>query len=143
MKGPRVKRGNGPQSAMTKATYRKKALPFLLNDFERRCAYCLDPDEFRHPSQNHVEHFDCKLKERKKHQFKNLMLACVTCNTCKHAKPVVNPLNSEQRFLNCTLENEFPEHIEEVPDGQWRAKTDAGNYHLESIGRQERCHVQK
>ncbi len=59
---PRLKRGVGPKSKMTKANYRKKALPHLLKDFEKHCAYCLDPSELRHPSQNHVEHFHCKLK---------------------------------------------------------------------------------
>lgn len=143
MKGPRVKRGKGPKSSMTEATYRKKALPFLLQDFERRCAYCLDPDEFRHPSQNHVDHFDCKLKKRQRHQYKNLMLACVTCNTCKHDKPVMNPFSKEQRILNCTVVNEFIEHIREQPDGQWEAIKESGNYHLESIGLREPCHVNK
>src|ERR1700722_15453991 len=97
----RVKRSKGPKSRMTKATYRKKALPFLLKDFEGRCAYCLDPNEFRHPKQDQVDHFDCKLKERQRHQFKNLMLACGTCNFCKLNKPVHNPYDSEQRLLNC------------------------------------------
>lgn len=143
MKQPRVKRGSGPASLLTQATYRKKALPHLLKDFEKRCAYCLDPDEFRHPSQNHVEHFNCKLHGRKRHQYKNLMLGCATCNCCKHDKPVVNPYDKNQRLLNCTEETEFPEHIQESPDGQWHALTEAGQYHLTSIGLQERCHQAK
>src|SRR5437868_3115831 len=110
----RVNRSDGPKSTMTEATYRKKALPFLLKDFEGRCAYCLDPSEFRHPSQNHVEHFNCKLHGRKRHLYANLMLACATCNQCKHAKPVVNPLDQDQRLLNCTEENEFPAQIVEA-----------------------------
>ena len=128
---------------MTKATCRKKALPFLLKDFEGRCAYCLDPGEFRHPSQSQVDHFDCKLKERKRHQYKNLMLACAACNLSKHDKPVVNPFDKDQRLLNCTEENEFPAHIVETDDGQWEALTSAGKYHLESIGLRESCHKQK
>jgi hypothetical protein len=128
---------------MTEWTYRKKALPHLLKDFERSCAYCLDPDDFRHPSLNNVDHFDCKLKARKRHQYKNLMLACVACNLTKHDKPVHNPLDKEQRLLNCTFETEFPEHIFESFDGQWNAYTKAGEYHLESIGLTEACHKQK
>jgi len=122
----RVKRGTGPKSTMTKASYRRKGLPFLLKDFEGRCAYCLDPNEFRHPSQDQVDHFNCKLKERKRHQYKNLMLACATCNHCKHDKPTVNPFDKEQRLINCTEENEFPDHIWERDDGQWEAKTKPG-----------------
>jgi hypothetical protein len=45
--------------------------------------------------------------------------------------------------LNCTEENEFPEHIVELEDGQWEPKTKAGEYHLESIGLRESCHRQK
>jgi len=143
MKGPRVNRSAGPKSKMTKANYRKKALRFLLKDFQGCCAYCLDPSDFRHPQQNHVDHFDCKLKERQRHQYKNLMLACVTCNSCKHDKPVINPLDQEQRLLNCTIENEFPEHIVEIEEGQWKPITKQGEYHLESIGLTESCHQRK
>jgi hypothetical protein len=143
MSAARVKRSAGPKSKMTEATYRKKALPHLLKDFERRCAYCLDPDEFRHPSLNQVDHFNCKLRRRQRHQYVNLMLACAACNLSKHDKPVKNPFDGEQRLLNCTLEGEFPEHIAETRDGQWEPRTKAGLYHLESIGLRESCHRQK
>jgi HNH endonuclease len=128
---------------MTEYTYRKKALPHLMRDFDGQCAYCLDPKEFRAPSQSHVEHFDCKLKGRKRHFYKNLMLACAACNMSKHGKPVKNPFNEEQRLLNCTEENEFVEHIRETGDGQWEAMTPVGYYHLESIGLREDCHRNK
>jgi len=140
---PRVKRGPGPAKTMTKATYRKKALLHLLKDFEKRCAYCLDPNDFRHPSQDHVDHFDCKLPERKRHQYRNLMLACATCNQCKHDKPVVNAYSAKQRLLNCTEESEFSVHIVEGDDGQWTEVTEAGKYHLASIGLKEECHRKK
>ncbi len=143
MSEARVKRSVGPKSKMTKATYRKKALEFLLKDFQGHCAYCLDPDSFRHPSQDQVDHFDCKLKGRRRHQYKNLMLACPACNLCKRDKPIRNPLDREQRLLNCTVENEFPGHIIERDDGQWEAVTKEGEYHLESIGLTELCHKNK
>lgn len=143
MKMSRVKRSKGPASAMTEFTYRKKALPFLMKDFNGHCAYCLDPKEFRAPSQSHVEHFDCKLKGRKRHFYKNLMLACAACNMSKRGKPIKNPLNPEQRLINCTEENEFIEHIRETEDGQWEPLTPAGHYHLESIELREDCHRKK
>ena len=143
MKIPRVKRSKGPTSAMTEFTYRKKALPHLIKDFNGQCAYCLDPKEFRASSQSHVEHFDCKLKGRKRHFYKNLMLSCAACNMSKHGKPIINPLNEEQRLLNCTEENEFIGHIRETEDGQWEAMTPAGYYHLESIELREDCHKNK
>jgi hypothetical protein len=128
---------------MTKATYRRKALPFLLSDFQGKCAYCLDPKEFRAPSQNQVDHFNCKIKSRERNYYRNLMLACAACNLSKHDKPVTNPYNSRQRLLNCTEENEFPEHIEEDANGQWKPISDAGLYHLESIGLTADCHRAK
>ena len=143
MMAPRVQRSAGPRAKMTEATYRKKALPFLLKDFDGCCAYCLDPGEFRSPSQSQVDHFDCKLSGRKRNQYFNLMLACAACNLSKHDKPIVNPLNKEQRLLDCTKENEFPNHIVEAEDGRWEPKSEAGIYHLASIGLQERCHRQK
>lgn len=143
MSAPRVSRGPGPKAKLTEGNYRKKALPLLLVDFKRSCAYCLDPDDFRHPSLNHVEHFNCKIHGRGRHQYKNLMLACAACNLTKHDKPVVNPLDKRQRLLNCTVENEFPEHIWEDEDGQWVAATAAGEYHLTAIGLQETCHKLK
>jgi len=143
MKTPRVKRSKGPTSAMTEFTYRKKALPHLMKDFDGHCAYCLDPKEFRAPSQSHVEHFDCKLKGRKRHYYNNLMLSCAACNMSKHGKPLKNPLDEKQRLLNCTEENEFVEHIREMEDGQWEAVTPAGHYHLESIELREDCHRNK
>lgn len=139
----RVKRGPGPMKKLSKATYRKKALPFLLEDFNSRCAYCLDPGEFRHPSQQQIDHFNCRLGGRRRHQYKNLMLACAACNLSKHDKPIANPFDKEQRLLNCTLEHEFPEHIVELPNGQWVPKTKAGEYHLRSIGLQEPSHQNK
>ena len=143
MSGRRVKRSEGPRSKMTKATYRKKALPYLLKDFDRHCAYCLDPSDFRSPSENHIDHFDCKLRERQRHQYKNLMLACSACNISKHDKPVVNPFDSDQRLLNCTEENEFPTHIVEAADGRWHPVTKAGEYHIESIELNAECHRNK
>jgi hypothetical protein len=140
---PRVKRGLGPQTTMTKATYRKKALPHLLNDFERSCAYCLDPNDFRHPSQDQVDHFNCKLPERRRHQYKNLMLACAACNLNKHDKVVINPHDQEQRLLNCTVENEFDGHIVEGKDGHWVSTTNAGEYHITSIELDHQCHRKK
>jgi len=143
MKIPRVKKGRGPKSKMTQATYRKKALKYLLEDFDGHCAYCLDPKEFRAPSLTQVDHFDCKIKGRERNYYKNLMLACAACNHYKHDKPVKNPYDPEQRLLNCTEENEFIEHSEEKPDGQWTPKTKAGEYHLVSIGMMADCHHAK
>lgn len=56
---------------------------------------------------------------------------------------MVNPSDNSQRLLNCTEENEFPEHVVETDDGQWMGKTPQGEYHLAAIGLQENCHKTK
>ena len=128
---------------MTEATYRKKALPFLIVDFKGQCAYCLDSKEFRAPSQSQVEHFDCKLSGRQRHYYRNLNLSCAACNLSKHDKPVKNPFNPEQRLLNCCEENEYIGHIIEDDRGQWLPVTEAGKYHLACINLGADCHVKK
>jgi hypothetical protein len=140
---PRVVRGKAPKTKLTEANYRKKALSYLIRDFGNRCAYCLDPSEFRHSSLNHVDHFDCELTGKKRHRYENLMLACVTCNFCKRDKPLRNPFEKTQRLLNCTEETEFPKHIQEGSNGQWNALTPEGHYHLQVIGLTERSHENK
>jgi hypothetical protein len=140
----RVKRGGGPNSTMTKNTYRRKALAYLKEDFSNRCAYCLQPLEEQHINQNHVEHFNAHLPERQKNAYKNLMLACSACNLAKSYKKVADPLAPERRLLNCTLEKEFPAHIVEDPKTcKWEAKTEAGDYHLRSIDLNEQSHVRR
>src|SRR5688500_331196 len=118
---------------MTENTYRRKALSYLRTDFQGRCAYCLKAMDRLHQNQVHVDHFDCHKRNRKRNQYKNLMLCCGGCNLNKHFKHAVNPYNSKQRLLNCTEENEFPEHIEEHESGVWLGKTDEGQYHIDSI----------
>ncbi len=143
MSQPRVKRSRGPKGVLTKHNYRKKTLPLLQKDFSGRCAYCLESHEFRHANQTHVDHFDCRLHGRRRHQYANLMLACSACNLSKHDKPVRNPLATSQRLLNCTKENEFPEHIVENDTGEWIPRSDAARYHIAAINLSERSHRRK
>lgn len=143
MTAERVRRGPGPPVMLREGNYRKKALPFLRNDFQRTCAYCLDPRDLRHPSLDHVDHFNCKISGRKRHAYTNLMLACAACNLTKHDKPVCNPLDKRQRLLNCTRECEFPQHIRESEDGQWVPISPEGKYHVTVIGLDEACHRSK
>ena len=140
---PRVKRSRGPASAMTEYTYRKKALSFLKRDFQNRCAYCLRHLSDEHINQSHVEHFDSALKDRRRHRYSNLMLACSACNLSKLAKAVFDPKEPIRRLLNCTVENEFPEHVVENESSEWVAKTPAGDYHIRAVDLNEPAHVRR
>jgi hypothetical protein len=133
MNVPRVKRGPGPKGVLTKNTYRRKALKFLKADFGCQCAYCLQSSELQHANQTHVDHFDPHKPNRSRNAYSNLMLACSGCNLNKHDKFVQNPFNKSQRLLDCTKENEFPQHIVETSDGRWTGKTEEGIYHIATI----------
>lgn len=129
----RVKRGAGPKGVLTKNNYRRKALKFLKADFACQCAYCLQSSELLHANQTHIDHFDAHKPNRSRHAYENLMLACSGCNLNKHDKFVRNPFNKKQRLLDCTKENEFPQHIVEDRSGLWVGKTDEGIYHIATI----------
>ena len=129
---PRVKRSKGPSGTLTEATYRRKAFKHLVADFENRCAYCMQLLD-RPDLEKEIDHFNAHLKSKPRNQYWNLMLACRTCNNTKRAKLVCDPADTRRRLLNCTLENEFPEHIVEADDGRWIANTPAGDYHLTAL----------
>src|ERR1044071_8543470 len=116
----RVKRSNGPKGTLTKRNCRRKALPFLLADFQNRCAYCIQHGAMMRDLEMHLEHFDAHATGKARERYSNYMLACGACNLTKLAKYTVNPFDRRQRLLNCTVENEFPGHIFEDEDGHWR-----------------------
>lgn len=141
MSKARVKRSLGPKGTITKNNYRRKALPWLLKDFQHRCAYCLKLLDTTHPNQTHVDHFNAHAPRKLRNRYKNFMLACSACNLSKHFKPIQNRFDPSQHLLNCTELNEFPEHIIEHPSGEWIAKTPAAKYHITSIDLNESSHV--
>jgi hypothetical protein len=144
MAGPRVKRSKGPPGVLTKNNCRKKALPYLKADFKNRCAYCLRDMTQEHPNQSHVEHFNSHLPNRKKNQYKNLMLGCSACNLSKLTKFVTDPIATDRRMLNCTIENEFPTHIiENEITCKWDPQTPAGDYHIMCMDLNEGSHVRR
>ena len=74
-----------------------------------------------------IEEFKSKVKGG---GYKDRSAASKALGKCKGW----NPLDKQQRLLNCTEETEFPEHIVELDNGQWQSVTKAGEYHLVSIG---------
>jgi hypothetical protein len=89
-----------------------------------------------------VDHFDAGIKDNViRNQYSNLMLACMACNMMKSNKRNFDPKRPENRMLNCTKENEFPDHIVEDQEGQWIGKTPAGSYHITCTDLNERSRV--
>jgi hypothetical protein len=96
-----------------------------------------------HINQSHIDHFDSNLKGRRRHKYTNLMLACSACNLSKLAKEICDPKEPARRLLNCTLENEFPEHIIENDSCEWVSRTSPGAYHILSLDLNESAHVKR
>jgi hypothetical protein len=129
----RIRRGEPPKGKLNNKNYRRRALPALLRDFERRCAYSL-----RHEQQAgglthmEVDHFNPTLPNRSRNRYSNLFLSTRHCNLKKRA---YWPLPADQkkgiRFLNCCEEIDYGVHLFEKPDThELVALTPAGRYHI-------------
>ena len=129
----RVRRGEPPKGRLNSKNYRRRALPALLRDFERRCAYSL-----RHEQQAgglthmEVDHFNPTLPGRLGNKYSNLFLSTRHCNLKKHAYwPTPADQKKGIRFLNCCEEMDYGVHIFENPEThELVGVTPAGRYHI-------------
>lgn len=127
---PRVVRRQ-PKRNFTASTYRK-ALPYLLSDFEGRCAYSLQHVNRVGFKIMEVDHFNPNLRGLARHKYSNLFPATRHCNGAKTdtwPKPHFAKLGA--RFLNPTKEQDYGVHIFEDPvSHQLVGTTPAGKYHI-------------
>src|SRR5439155_16499453 len=100
-----------PSGKLNARNLRKRALPHLLKDFERRCAYSM-----RHVQiaggllHMEIDHFNPTLKSRARNAYSNLMLATRLCNNIKKdAWPTPNDIAAGARLLNPTVEMDYGE----------------------------------
>ena len=129
----RVRRGEPPKGKLNSKNYRRRALPALLRDFERRCAYSR-----RHEQQAgglthmEVDHFNPTLPGRLGNKYSNLFLSTRHCNLKKHAYwPTPADQKKGIRFLNCCEEMDYGVHIFENPEThELVGVTPAGRYHI-------------
>jgi hypothetical protein len=129
----RVRRGEPPKGKLNNRNYRRRALPALLRDFERRCAYSL-----RHEQQAgglthmEVDHFNPTLPNRLRNKYSNLFLSTRHCNLKKRAYwPLAVDQKKGIRFLNCCEEMDYGVHIFENPEThELVGVTPAGRYHI-------------
>jgi len=111
----------------------RRALPALLRDFERRCAYSMQHERFAGGELHmEVDHHDPTLRDFDRSKYENLFLSTRHCNNKKRA---CWPTRSEQkrgiRFLNCCKEQDYGVHIfEDHSTGQLVGVTPAGRYHI-------------
>ena len=129
----RIRRGEPPKGKLNNKNYRQRALPALLRDFERRCAYSL-----RHEQQAgglthmEVDHFNPTLPNRLRNRYSNLFLSTRHCNLKKRAY-WPSPADQKRgiRFLNCCEELDYGVHIfENSETHELVGVTAAGRYHI-------------
>ena len=108
---PRVVR-NDPGLVFRKTKYRK-ALSYLLSDFENRCAYSM---EYVGPLAE-VDHFNPHRKNDKIQDYQNLFPSSRHCNGKKGSSwPSEEMQSNGIRFLDCTKEADYGECIFENLD---------------------------
>src|SRR5438552_130453 len=103
---PRVIR-HPPRRRFTESTYRK-AKPFLLNDFDGRCAYSLQHVNRVGNWCIEVDHFNPTLRGPARNEYSNLFPATRHCNGSKRDTwPDARFRKLGARFLNPTEEQDY------------------------------------
>ena len=115
----------------TESTYRK-AKPYLLRDFEGRCAYSLQHVERVGYRSIEVDHFNPNLKGLRRHEYTNLFPATRHSNGAKSDLwPSGKLKRMGVRFLNPTKEQDYGVHIfEDAVTHELVGASPAGRYHI-------------
>lgn len=110
----------------------------LSKDFNHRCCYCGDKDEFQERYRNYqVEHFAPKsIFPFLKYNYDNLLYCCPYCNRAKSNKwpsstPALNVVN-DQGFVNPCNE-EYYTHVARKSNGKIIPLTALGRYMYNEI----------
>lgn len=126
----------------TRHTY-SKALPYLLKDFEDRCAY-----SWMHRSEideMEVDHFNPHLKAKYIQMYSNLMPSLGSCNRTKGSTwPSPADRAVGLRFIDPTKEFDYGCQIFEKPDThELVGTTPAAKYHIRVLGLNSEYLVQR
>ncbi|MHB1309328.1 MAG: HNH endonuclease [Limisphaerales bacterium] len=133
IENPRIVRKNRPEFRV-KRTRTKTVLPYLLKDFDQRCAYSL-----RHIARCgalEVDHFDPGKKKDLIQEYDNLFPATGTCNKKKGARgPTAKEAREGDRFLNPCKEMDYGGQIFENPNTfELVGTTRAARWHIRVLG---------
>jgi len=96
---------------------------YLINDFNKRCGYCDDLDDFNGGENNYqIDHFKPKkLFSELETEYSNLVYSCPFCNRAKWDKWKKNG------FLDPCGE-EYDNHLERLGNGKIKYKSLRGKY---------------
>lgn len=104
---------HGPGGYETCESFR----PWLRDEFEYRCVYCLFRERWCPVLAFHLDHFVARvLDDSKKLTYRNLVYACPTCNCRKSSLPLPSPLKAF-RNKNVTV-NEDGTLVASTPEAQ-------------------------
>jgi len=119
----------------------RQALPDLLRDFDRRCAYSMQHGGERLA----VDHFNPTLTGKRRNHHANLFPATQHCNRSKwNAWPSAADRKLGLRFLNCCEELDYGVHIFEDPvSHKVFGVTPAGRYHIRHCDLNDSVYVQE
>ena len=107
--------------------------PFLLNDFEHLCAYCLRHEAHMGGAANSVIDHRCPVTvcPDRETDYTNLYLACSECNTLKgDAWPSPNAQVRGYQFLD-PCQEDHDAHWQILPTGEIIALTPVGSYTID------------
>lgn len=115
--------------------------PYIREDFEHCCAYCLLPEQLAGGQENfELDHF--RPRSRFAHlvsEYSNLYYACHVCNREKRDHWPCNGLQAQgYRFVD-TCSDDFSSHFR-YHNGEWQPLSPAGEYTAERI-RLNRIHL--
>lgn len=141
---PRIVKDSGKKRHYTASTYRK-ALPELLVDFQRRCAYSLQHIERMGVQIMEIDHHNPRLQGRRKHHYRNLVPAHRICNGHKSDTwPTRAQFKKKLRFLNPRKEVDYGAQIfEDSESCRLIGTTPAAKYHIRHCGLNDPYFVQE
>lgn len=129
---PRIVRGKPPKRTFTEYTY-KKAKPFLMRDFQRRCAYSQQhTDRSLGERTMEVDHFNPTLVGAARNRYPNLFLGTRHCNASKsNIWPTKKDRKLGIRLLNPCKEMDYGVHVFEHPiTHRLIGVTPSGDFHI-------------
>lgn len=129
---PRIVRGKPPKKTFTDNTY-KKAKPYLLRDFARRCAYSQQhTDRSLGEKTMEIDHHNPTVKGHLRNKYENLFLATRHCNGSKSNTWPSKAMRKKGIYLlNPCTETDYGFHIFEHPvTHRLIGVTPAGIFHI-------------
>lgn len=109
--------------------------PYVRADFIRQCAYCLLSEELAGGEENfELDHFRPKSRfPALLNDFFNIYYSCHPCNHTKLAYWPSAELEARGVSFVDLCKDNFNKHFTVGRDGEWKGRTNSGNYTIELL----------